>query len=205
MPNNPRTTVAIWAASSRVGESTSMRQLPGGRGLTVGGKAHDRLGSAKAAVLPVPVCAMPQRSRPSMKRRDRLRPGWAWGCHSPSRSTRRGFAAKGRGRKTLVMKIRLFRSSVGAGRVSCGPRRARLMTTRVKWVAVWLERHGGLACPGSPENHAGRPCADDDRHAALQHDMAEVLANCKDGARVHHLRLARDEARQRAKLEERGK
>ena len=54
---------AIWLASSRVGLSTSTRHE---RGLAGRLSAISRwmIGSAKAAVLPVPVCAMPCTSRP---------------------------------------------------------------------------------------------------------------------------------------------
>ena len=53
----------IWPESSRVGLSTSTRQVlrSGGRGAA---NRRCRIGSAKAAVLPVPVCAMPMTSRP---------------------------------------------------------------------------------------------------------------------------------------------
>src|SRR6516225_5456299 len=53
----------IWPDNSRVGLSTSTRQLlrTGGRGLAA---SRCRIGSAKAAVLPVPVWAIPITSRP---------------------------------------------------------------------------------------------------------------------------------------------
>ena len=55
---------SIWLASSRVGDSTSTRQE---RGLGCASviERRPRIGSEKAAVLPVPVWAMPRRSRPA--------------------------------------------------------------------------------------------------------------------------------------------
>ena len=59
-------------ASSRVGASTSMRQRPPcGRLAEATRRSID--GSMNAAVLPVPVWAMPSRSRPDKHGRDRLR------------------------------------------------------------------------------------------------------------------------------------
>ena len=55
---------ATWLASSRVGVSTRTRGRPGMRFVRVC-ESRSRIGSAKAAVLPVPVWAMPQRSRPA--------------------------------------------------------------------------------------------------------------------------------------------
>ena len=55
---------AIWLASSRVGVSTSTRGRAA-RGVRPALARRCRIGSAKAAVLPVPVWAMPQRSRPA--------------------------------------------------------------------------------------------------------------------------------------------
>ena len=54
---------AICAASSRVGASTSIRIWPG-RGICRAAASRSSDGSMNAAVLPVPVCAMPRRSRP---------------------------------------------------------------------------------------------------------------------------------------------
>ena len=50
---------ATWIASSRVGASTSAC------GLNCFGSIRARIGSAKAAVLPVPVWAWPSTSRPA--------------------------------------------------------------------------------------------------------------------------------------------
>ena len=55
---------SIWLASSRVGDSTRTRQLRE-RGCASDSISRPRIGSAKAAVLPVPVWAMPSRSRPA--------------------------------------------------------------------------------------------------------------------------------------------
>ena len=55
---------SIWLASSRVGDSTRTRQARG-LGLASDSIRRPRIGSEKAAVLPVPVCAMPSRSRPA--------------------------------------------------------------------------------------------------------------------------------------------
>ncbi|ODU54545.1 MAG: hypothetical protein ABS99_09140 [Acetobacteraceae bacterium SCN 69-10] len=55
---------AIWLASSRVGESTSTRQPPRA-GCRLLSARRCRMGRAKAAVLPVPVWAMPWTSRPA--------------------------------------------------------------------------------------------------------------------------------------------
>src|ERR1700722_14418925 len=54
--------VSTWAANSRVGSSTRARE----RGSC--SPRSDRMGSAKAAVLPVPVGALPMTSRPDMIR-----------------------------------------------------------------------------------------------------------------------------------------
>ena len=54
---------AICEASSRVGASTSMRIWPG-LGMLRAAASRSSAGSMKAAVLPVPVWAMPSRSRP---------------------------------------------------------------------------------------------------------------------------------------------
>ena len=48
-----------WSASSRVGASTSAC------GVFCDRSRRDRIGSANAAVLPVPVCARPTTSRPA--------------------------------------------------------------------------------------------------------------------------------------------
>ncbi len=48
------------SASSRVGVNTSARSVPGGPDSN-----RCKMGSMKAAVFPVPVCADPIRSRPS--------------------------------------------------------------------------------------------------------------------------------------------
>ena len=50
----------IWAASSRVGVSTSARVVP--RGFSI---SRWRMGSRKAAVLPLPVMAQASTSRPA--------------------------------------------------------------------------------------------------------------------------------------------
>ena len=50
---------AIWMASSRVGDSTSAKSACG---LS---SSSCRMGSAKAPVLPDPVCARPMTSRPA--------------------------------------------------------------------------------------------------------------------------------------------
>ena len=51
---------ATWSASSRVGARTSAC------GLFTAGSMSERIGRAKAAVLPVPVCASPTTSRPAI-------------------------------------------------------------------------------------------------------------------------------------------
>ena len=62
-PAIARKLASIWTASSRVGARTSARQV---LGATRPGMSRSwcRIGSAKAAVLPVPVWAMPRMSRP---------------------------------------------------------------------------------------------------------------------------------------------
>ncbi len=81
MPTPPKTAAAligvctarsfrssrICAASSRVGVSTSARVVP--RGLSI---SWCRIGSRKAAVLPLPVIAQASTSRPVERRRDRV-------------------------------------------------------------------------------------------------------------------------------------
>ena len=57
---------AVCAASSRVGERTSARGCPMCRGRRTFQRWF-RIGSMNAAVLPVPVCAMPIKSRPSKR------------------------------------------------------------------------------------------------------------------------------------------
>jgi hypothetical protein len=64
---------AIWVASSRVGASTTTRAPPRGAGFGSFSR-RCRIGRAKAAVLPVPVWAMPSRSRPSST----VGMAWAW-------------------------------------------------------------------------------------------------------------------------------
>ena len=61
-----RTFSAVCAASSRVGERTSARGWPMWRGRRTLTRRF-RIGSMNAAVLPVPVWAMPIRSRPSSR------------------------------------------------------------------------------------------------------------------------------------------
>jgi hypothetical protein len=58
----------------------------------------------------------------------------------------------------------------------CAADKARLVTTRVKREAVWLERHRGLACSDLTDTHAGRPCGDDGhlRCAAARYGMGEA-------------------------------
>jgi hypothetical protein len=56
---------AIWLASSRVGASTTQRAPLRGAGRGSSSR-RCRIGRAKAAVLPVPVWAMPKRSLPAM-------------------------------------------------------------------------------------------------------------------------------------------
>jgi hypothetical protein len=56
---------AIWVASSRVGDSTSTRQRAARRRRRFSAR-RCRIGRAKAAVLPVPVWAMPSRSLPAI-------------------------------------------------------------------------------------------------------------------------------------------
>ena len=64
---------AIWAASSRVGESTSMRHEADLRGCGSFARRWSD-GSENAAVLPVPVWAMPRMSRPF----SRAGIAWRW-------------------------------------------------------------------------------------------------------------------------------
>ncbi|MNC58971.1 hypothetical protein D3C75_1087460 [compost metagenome] len=56
---------AIWVASSRVGDRIRARVVRGW-GATRFSARRCRIGRAKAAVLPVPVWAMPSRSLPAM-------------------------------------------------------------------------------------------------------------------------------------------
>ena len=74
---------AIWTASSRVGVRISTRADSRGAARALAAR-RCRIGSAKAAVLPVPVWAMPSRSRPASRcgnglRLDRRRLGVALG------------------------------------------------------------------------------------------------------------------------------
>ena len=57
---------STWIASSRVGKRISARQVFGARNLPESSNSC-RIGSAKAAVFPVPVWAMPSKSLPSSK------------------------------------------------------------------------------------------------------------------------------------------
>ena len=57
---------STWMASSRVGNKTSARQVLGARNFPESSR-RCRIGSAKAAVFPVPVCAIPSKSRPSRR------------------------------------------------------------------------------------------------------------------------------------------
>ena len=64
-PPSVRKAASICTASSRVGARTSARQVFG-VGRVPSSRSWWRIGSAKAAVLPVPVCAMPRMSRPAI-------------------------------------------------------------------------------------------------------------------------------------------
>ena len=98
------TASSTWIASSRVGVRISARTgWRAGDGLVLAiGASFCRIGSAKPAVLPVPVWAPPMTSRAGEDRRGSPAPGSAWAWYSRLRSRPATTRAAGRARQSSL-------------------------------------------------------------------------------------------------------
>ncbi len=116
-PAKLRNAVSICTASSRVGARTSARQVLGA-GRPVSASSWCRIGSAKAAVLPVPVWAMPRMSRPASCGAI----AWAWigvGVSKPARASASvSGAARPKPAKSVCVTSIPFRAAVAAAAVA---------------------------------------------------------------------------------------